>query len=40
MSHFVARRLISTVPLLILISIITFSLILLLPGRSGAGDSR
>jgi peptide/nickel transport system permease protein len=32
MSRFIARRLISTVPLLILISIIAFSLILLLPG--------
>ncbi|MCC6179132.1 MAG: ABC transporter permease [Chloroflexi bacterium] len=32
MSRFIVRRLISTIPLLVLISIFTFSLILLLPG--------
>src|SRR5690349_17508209 len=32
MSQFIARRLVSTAPLLVLISIIAFSLILLLPG--------
>jgi len=32
MSRFIARRLVSTVPLLILVSIIAFSLVLLLPG--------
>lgn len=32
MSHFIARRLVSMVPLLILVSILAFSLVLLLPG--------
>src|SRR3954464_357176 len=32
MSHFVARRFVAMVPLLILVSIMTFSLVLLLPG--------
>ena len=32
MQRFIARRLVATVPLLILISILAFSLILLLPG--------
>ena len=32
MSHFVARRFVAMVPLLILVSIMAFSLVLLLPG--------